>query len=183
MAQHNSMVQKVGIVVAYIICVFAAFNIFIYLVGLLEFDVKDMDWIEYSSNLLYHVFVLLFTGLCVIRWLKHGKLTTSWMLLSMLVSAIIVYVLLSLTCKWEPDFLRFHGMTLYAPWWLNSHWQFFKDLIPDTVPPFYKINVLDNNVFLYTLCDYPGLLVWVLGCCLGRVTHRTPQNEVMPLEL
>lgn len=161
--------QKAGIIIAYIICAVAAFNIIVYLVFLFTDWMTGLNWVEYLNLLLYHILVILFTWLCVVHWLKQGRLTTAWMLLSMLLSAVIVYWLLALTCKWEPGFIRHHGMYLYAPWWLGGEQQFFKDLTPETVPQVHEINVLGNNIFIAALVDYLALFIWATSCFLGTI--------------
>lgn len=174
--------QKVGIIIAYIICAVAIYFIIGCLISLITYGVKDIDWIDYASTLLYHILVAIFTWLCVVRWLKQGRLTTFWMLLSMLISAIIVYGLLALTCKWEPAFLRRYGMELNAPCWLGAHQQFFIDLTPESAPPFHKISLLENNVFLYALFDYPGLFLWAAVLTIGsgiwiKRTHNKRRGQ------
>ena len=163
--------QLVGIVIAYIIVCVAAIPVYIFLYGL--FSVPDIvGWGSYLTDLSYYIILILFTLLCVITWLKKNKLSTWWMLLSMLITAIAIYFLLALTCKWEPEFLRHEGMELYAPWWLAGHKHFFVGLTPETVPPFYKINLLANGVFQCTLLDYPGLFVWAACCVVGRFVRK-----------
>ena len=165
--------QLAGIIIAYIIVCVAATCVYICLIGLpyLKDDLSRL-WDSFLTELSYYIFLILFCLLCVIPWLKKNKLPTWWMLLSMLITAIVIYVLLALTCKWEPEFLRHEGMELYAPWWLAGNKDFFVGLTPETVPPFYKINLLANGVFQCTLLDYPGLFVWAACCVVGRFVRK-----------
>ena len=172
MTKINKYPQIVGIIIAYIIASFAAMVALLELLELSDWNSYIDCWQDYLTELSYYILLSLFLLLCVIPWLKKNKLSTWWMLLSMLVTAIVIYGLLALTCKWEPAFLRREGMDLYAPWWLEGHSQFFVGLTPETVPPFYKIGILENGVFQSTLTDYPGLIVWA-GCCLvGRYIKK-----------
>lgn len=164
--------QNVGIVIAYIIVFFAAIAAILDLYGLSDWKEFLEDWQQYLKDLSYFFFLILFILICIIPWLKKNKLSTWWMLLSMLVTAIVIYGLLALTCKWEPAFLRHEGMDLFAPWWIGGHRQFFVGLTPEITPPFYKIPLLKNDVFYSTLTYYPGLIVWA-GCCLiGRYIQK-----------
>ena len=176
---HNviHIVQKAGIVTAYIIYIQAMLTAILYLTGIIMAwnDFEDLVFILYEF--LYSIALILFTRLCVVRWLKQNRLSSLWMVLSMLVSAIIIYALLDSTCRWEPAVLRHHGMDLYAPWWLGGHRQFFVGLTPETVPLFHKINILDNSVFHDTIIDFPGLFVWVFGCCISYFFTNHPINK------
>lgn len=168
MTKNNRYAQISGIVIASIIACVAAIPATIDLIGLFDWQGFPEGWQQYVTELSYFVFVILFIQLCVIPWLKNNKLSTWWMLRSMLVTAFVIYCLLAFTCKLEPTFLRHEGMDLYAPWWLGGHRQFFVGLTAETALPYYKISILENGVFQSTLTDYPGLLVWA-GCCLvGR---------------
>ena len=95
--------QIVGIGIAYIIVCVAAFSVYLCLIGLpyLKDNLSGL-WDSFLTELSYYIFLILFCLLCVIPWLKKNKLPTWWMLLSMLITAIVIYVLLALTCKWEP---------------------------------------------------------------------------------
>ena len=172
MTKNNQYPKVVGIIIAYIIASIAAMVALLELLELSDWNYYIDSWQDYLTELSYYILLSLFILLCVIPWLKKNKLSTWWMLLSMLVTAIVIYGLLALKCQWEPAFLRREGMDLFAPWWLGGHRQFFVGLTPGTIPPFCKISLLKNEVFQSTLTDYPGLIVWA-GCCLiGRYIKK-----------
>ena len=162
------ILQKTGLFFAYTVLFFALIPALIYFPYLFKWEEMSGAWGSYLTEMGYYFSLILFTWLCIIRWLKRDELSTVAMLLSALVTSIVVYALLALTCKWEPAFLRHSGMDLYVPWWLEGHRQFFIGLTPETTPSFYRINIMDNGVFQSTLLGFPGLLVWAICCTIDH---------------
>ena len=171
----NEQNNEAGIVIAYIILgLTIAINVFVF--SSLFGEIKTRNWFLSADEFWYfsYLFLLIvFTGFFVVRWLKRDYLSTEWMFLSMAITAIVVFLLLALTCKWVPDFLRQAGMTLTAPGWLCGFEQFIVGLTPETAPSFFKINLFDNTVFWDTLFYYPGLIVWAITCLAIRLFKGT----------
>lgn len=176
--QHN----EAGIVIAYIIFGLTI-AIFVFVWASLIGEIKAKDWSLAADEFGYFLYLFLlsvFTGFFVVRWLKRDYLSTEWMFLSMAITAIVVFLLLALTCKWVPDFMRQAGMSLTAPSWLGGFKQFIVGLTPETTPSFFRIKLLDNTIFWDSLFYYPGLIIWAIICsviCFFRGKRKETSVE------